>query len=89
MADSALTRLLVLLDLELPDMDGYEFHARAQALRPIHAAPVVLLTGRTEACLPPGAVGRLNKPFELQELLDVVHAHAPVRQAGPPTRPVQ
>jgi two-component system KDP operon response regulator KdpE len=70
---------LILLDLELPDMDGYEFHARARALERPHAAPVVLLTGRVEVRLPPGVVGLLQKPFEFQELLDVVHAHAPAR----------
>lgn len=70
---------LVLLDLELPDMDGYEFHTRARALRPSHSVSVVLFTGRTEATLPPGAVGLLRKPVEFQELLDAVHAHAPAR----------
>lgn len=74
---------LVLLDLELPDMDGFEFARRMRALSRAHADTLVILTGRTDGALPEGAAGLLHKPFELHELLSTVEAHAP--RAAKPT----
>jgi len=68
---------LILLDLELPDMDGFEFARRLRALPRAPADALVILTGRTDAPLPEGAAGVLHKPFELQELLALVETHAP------------
>jgi two-component system KDP operon response regulator KdpE len=68
---------LILLDLELPDMDGFEFARRLRALPRPPADALVILTGRTGARLPEGATGLLHKPFELQDLLSLVDAHAP------------
>jgi len=68
---------LILLDLELPDMDGFEFARRMRALARAHADTLLILTGRTDGVLPEGAAGLLQKPFELHELLSAVEAHAP------------
>jgi CheY-like chemotaxis protein len=68
---------LILLDLELPDMDGYEFAARLRALPRAEACPLVIVTGRPHATLPPGAAGLLQKPFDVEQLLSLVDAQAP------------
>jgi CheY-like chemotaxis protein len=64
---------LILLDLQMPVMDGWTFHAelRARAL-PI---PVVYMTAGAQAQQEAErhhADGFLAKPFELDELIDLV-----------------
>src|SRR5712692_943826 len=65
--------LLVLLDLQMPEMSGWEAHQR---LRAEHAGlPVVVMTAgehaRREADQH-GADGFLAKPFELADVLNTV-----------------
>ena len=67
---------LVLLDLELPDMDGYEFAQRLRALPHAERVRLLIVTGRPHAPLPPGATGMLQKPFEVQQLLTLVEVHS-------------
>lgn len=66
---------LILLDLMMPVMDGFEFR-RAQAADPRFAGiPVVIMTadGDTRAKqVRAGAVDSLRKPVEIDQLLDVV-----------------
>jgi len=68
---------LVLLDLMMPGMNGWEFRA-AQASDPeLRQIPVGVLSalGRVVGL---EAQGLIQKPFDLEELLDAVkqHAHA-------------
>jgi CheY-like chemotaxis protein len=68
---------LVLLDLMMPGMNGWEFRA-AQANDPeLRQIPVVVLSalGRVSGL---DAEGFIQKPFDLDELLSAVkqHAHA-------------
>jgi len=73
---------LIVLDLIMPVMDGWEFRRRQLADASFRAIPVVLTTA-----VPPGAdkeladVPVLRKPIVLEELLDRVAA-----SCGPPTR---
>lgn len=65
---------LILLDMRMPVMDGWEF-ARAYLETPGPHAPVLVLTaGRSaaEAATAIGAAGHLAKPFELADLLGAV-----------------
>lgn len=69
---------LVLLDLRMPVMDGWTFsrelHARG------HAIPIVVMTAARDAtrwAVEIGADGWLEKPFDLDRLLDVVRLHTP------------
>jgi signal transduction histidine kinase len=66
---------LVLLDIMLPDMDGYELMGRITETYP--DIPVIVITGHAStesaiAALRQGAYDYLRKPFEYEELLKTV-----------------
>src|SRR5579872_6857205 len=65
---------LVLLDIAMPQMDGWTFMRFVRAHRDLAAIPVVFLTGATrpldrERGLRMGAAGYLTKPVDFQTLL--------------------
>ena len=69
---------LLLMDVEMPEMDGYE--ATRQILQLAPDLPVVGLTahalGETrERCLAAGMVEHISKPFRLASLADVILRH--------------
>ena len=66
---------VVLLDLMMPGMNGWEFRARQRGDPELASIPVIVLSAFGRA---PGvdAVGYLEKPFELEDLLSAVRAHA-------------
>lgn len=64
---------VIVLDIHLPDIDGYEVCRRLRQLRRTRHIPVIFLTGRRErddrlAGLELGAVDYITKPFDIQEL---------------------
>jgi CheY-like chemotaxis protein len=65
---------VILLDLMMPEMNGFEFRTRQLADPAIADVPVVVLTAATMSdrvrALRPDAC--ITKPFELDELLDAV-----------------
>jgi CheY-like chemotaxis protein len=66
---------LILLDLMMPVLDGWEFRARQRQDPALAAIPVVVLSAygsgdqKTAAM---EAAGYLQKPVEIEDLLDVV-----------------
>ncbi|GAO04556.1 protein PilG [Anaeromyxobacter sp. PSR-1] len=72
---------LVLLDLMMPVMNGWEFRAAQKGDPDISAIPVVILSamGREGAI---DADGYIQKPFDLEMLLSAVRRHA--QSASPP-----
>jgi DNA-binding response OmpR family regulator len=73
---------LILLDLEMPTMDGFAFRAAQRADRDIHAVPVVMMSGRID--LPAiaeklGAHGSLPKPVDFSQVLATIADVQPVR----------
>ena len=64
---------LVVLDIHLPDIDGYEVCLRLRSQRRTENTPIVFLTERRERMdrltgLEMGAVDYITKPFDVQEL---------------------
>jgi CheY-like chemotaxis protein len=61
---------LILLDLVMPRMDGWEFLARKARNEKLATLPVVI-TSATEASLPPNFVA-IRKPWNIADLLNLV-----------------
>ena len=64
---------VVVLDIRLPDIDGYEVCRRLRKMRRTQDLPVIFLTEKREredklAGLELGAVDYITKPFDIQEL---------------------
>ena len=65
---------LVLLDMRMPNVDGWEFNRRYR-LGSEHTAPIVVMTASENAwawCAEIGADGCLPKPFDLDDLSALV-----------------
>jgi CheY-like chemotaxis protein len=70
---------LVLLDLMMPVMDGWEFMSEMRANPAWRDIPVVIITAvydvtKTEAIV--GAAAVITKPFDIDQLSDVVRRYA-------------
>lgn len=64
---------LIVLDIRLPDIDGYEVCRKLRAQRRTGQVPIIFLTERRERIdrlsgLELGAVDYITKPFDIQEL---------------------
>ena len=74
---------LVLLDVMMPHVDGWEMLRRVQERYGVGAIPVVMFSGKvdeqaqTEAATR-GAQGFVGKPFDLQQLIDQAKQIVPV-----------
>lgn len=71
---------LILLDVMMPEMDGFETCRRLKASEATRDIPVIFLTARTETedivrGFELGAVDYVAKPFNAHELLARVHTH--------------
>lgn len=69
---------LALLDLGLPDMDGYEVLERVRAHPVLAKLPVIIMTGRSQAHhmargLSLGADGYVTKPFKISAMVNAVN----------------
>ena len=66
--------LPILLDMTMPDMDGWRFRLEQQKMPAIAGIPVVILSARQdirEAALALGAADYLRKPVEIDNLLEI------------------
>jgi len=71
---------LIILDVNMPHMDGFEFVAALKADKSLPAIPVIFLTSMEEGdsrgkAL--GAVGYVTKPVRADKLLALVAKHIP------------
>lgn len=69
---------LILMDINLPDMDGLEVTRRLKTDPVLSAIPVIALTanalhGDRDRCLAAGCSGYLAKPVSRQELKDAIY----------------
>jgi len=76
---------LVLLDIRMPGMDGFEVSRRLKALEDTHDIPIIFISAlsateeRVEG-LRLGAVDFISKPFQKEELLARVATHIELRR---------
>jgi len=81
---------LILMDVNLPDMDGLEVTGKIKAIPHLRHIPIVALTanamhGDRDRCLAAGCDGYIAKPVARQELRNVIEhflAHVDQQQAG-------
>ncbi len=76
---------LILLDVEMPEMDGYEVCRRLKADPETREIPVIFLTGKTEAedetrGFSVGAVDYIHKPFSPAVVKARVQTHLALRE---------
>lgn len=65
---------LILLDLLMPEMDGWAFTEKLRALPDFAAIPIVAMTASHHA-IPPAGVVLIRKPLELDILLETIRVH--------------
>jgi DNA-binding response OmpR family regulator len=69
---------IALLDLTLPDMDGFEVLERMRGHAALESLPVIIMTGRSQAHhmtrgLALGADGYVTKPFQISAMVNAVN----------------
>ncbi len=74
------TPAAVLLDVEMPRMDGYELIATVRAQEQYRTLPLIMLTSRAAAkhqqrAAQLGATAYLIKPYQDEELLNILNSH--------------
>jgi serine phosphatase RsbU (regulator of sigma subunit) len=77
---------LILLDVTMPEMDGYELCAILKATPEARDIPVIFLTGKTRADdetrgFAVGAVDYIHKPFSPAVVKARIHTHLVLREA--------
>ncbi|SFH13158.1 response regulator [Pedobacter insulae] len=71
---------VVLMDMMMPDMDGYQAMSKMKELPKLKHIPVIAVTaqamvGDKERCLEAGAVGYISKPINIEELVNQINKH--------------
>ena len=75
---------LIILDLMLPDTDGFEIARHLKSDEKTAAVPIVMLTAldrdeQRKRGLAAGAVKYMTKPFDPDQLIDAIRANATQR----------
>lgn len=76
---------LILLDIRMPEMDGFEVCKRLKSVAATQDVPVIFVTAASETDekvrgFELGAVDYVTKPYQRDELLSRVHAHLELHQ---------
>ena len=77
---------LILLDIGLPEVDGYEVCRHLRASERSHDVPVIFITALTDTvdkvqAFEAGGVDYVTKPFQVEEVLARVKTHVALRRA--------
>ena len=68
---------IVLMDIMMPVMDGYETMQRIRLMEKHHEVPIIALTAKAmksdrRKCIESGASDYISKPLNLEQLLSVM-----------------
>ncbi len=71
---------LILMDISLPKIDGYEVTRRLKSMEEFKSIPVIALTahamkGDMEKALCAGCEGYITKPINIRELPEYIRSH--------------
>ncbi|PJN89370.1 response regulator, partial [Bacillus sp. mrc49] len=69
---------LILMDIMMPEMDGYETMKRIRDIKEFADLPIISLTAKAmkddrKKCLESGASDYISKPLKLEQLFSVMH----------------
>ena len=75
----------IMLDIRMPDIDGFEVYRRLRACSALEATPVIFLSANVQesarqAALAAGARAYLTKPYESKDLLAAVRSALDARE---------
>ncbi|MDM8555305.1 response regulator [Desulfococcaceae bacterium HSG7] len=75
---------LILLDIRMPDMDGYEVCRRLKADEKTKAIPIIFISALSQSsdkirAFNSGGVDYITKPFQVEEVLARVKTHLSLR----------
>jgi signal transduction histidine kinase len=78
---------LILLDVVMPDIDGFEACRRLKAGKQTKDVPVIFMTGLTDpkqkvTGFDAGGVDYITKPFQIEEVLARINTHLALRRAN-------
>jgi signal transduction histidine kinase len=78
---------LILLDIVMPGLDGFEACRRLKADTATHNIPVIFMTGLSDAKqivsgFSAGGVDYITKPFQVEEVLARINTHLALRKAN-------
>jgi two-component system sensor histidine kinase/response regulator len=76
---------LILLDINMPEMDGYEVCAQLRATEALEDIPIIFLTALAETpdklkAFSLGGADYITKPFQVEEMLARVRVHIALRR---------
>jgi CheY-like chemotaxis protein len=76
---------LILTDIQMPGMDGFEFLKKMKENSKISIIPVIAVSGNTdfsrEEFIKLGFAGKLTKPYTVGDLLDLIHQKIKLKSA--------
>jgi signal transduction histidine kinase/CheY-like chemotaxis protein len=77
---------LVLMDIMMPEMDGYEAMKRIRAQKKFEKLPIIAVTAKAmrddqEKCIAAGASDYLAKPIQIDKLMSLIRIWMPARRS--------
>lgn len=77
---------LVLMDIMMPEMDGYEAMQRIRTNKKLENLPIIALTAKAmkddrQRCLDAGANDYLSKPLDIEKLLSLIRVWLPQKRS--------
>lgn len=76
---------LILMDINMPEMDGFETCRRIKAIEQLSDVPIIFISARTDTldkinAFHAGGVDYITKPFDMEEVTARVETHLEIRR---------